>query len=93
MQDAQVIVLATPVFLGLIAVEMLVARRRGVAVWTLPDSLNSIGLGMLSQLVGLLTKVFTFGLYAWTWEHARLATLPASSWLTWVGALLAYDFC
>ena len=93
MRDAQVIVLATPVFFLLIAIELVVARVRGVAAYAWPDTLNSIGLGMLSQLVGIFTKLFTLGLYAWTYEHARLATLDASSPAVWLAALLAYDFC
>ncbi|HEX7686424.1 MAG TPA: sterol desaturase family protein, partial [Burkholderiaceae bacterium] len=93
MRDAQVIVLATPVFFLLIAIELAVAWLRGVAAYAWPDTLSSIGLGMLSQLVGLFTKLFTLGLYTWAYEHARLATLDASSPAVWLAALLAYDFC
>jgi sterol desaturase/sphingolipid hydroxylase (fatty acid hydroxylase superfamily) len=92
MQDAQVIVLATPVFLGLIAIELLVARRRGLATYAWADTLNSIGLGMLSQLVGVLTKLFTFGIYVAVYERAALFALDARSPWVWIGALLAYDF-
>ena len=91
-QDAQVIVLATPVFLGLIAIEMAVGWRRGQPTYAFADTMNSIGLGMLSQVVGLFTKLFTLGMYQWVYDHGRLATLDVSSPVTWVGALLAYDF-
>jgi len=92
MQDAQVIVLATPVFFGLIALELLVARRRGLVTYGWADALNSIGLGMLSQLVGVFTKLFTLGIYVWVYEHAALFELDARSPWVWAGALLAYDF-
>ena len=92
MQDAQVIVLATPAFLGLIAIELLVARWRGLATYAWADTLNSIGLGMLSQLVGVLTKLFTFGIYVAVYERAALFALDARSPWVWIGALLAYDF-
>jgi sterol desaturase/sphingolipid hydroxylase (fatty acid hydroxylase superfamily) len=92
MQDAQVIVLATPVFFGLIAIELLVARRRGQVTYAWADTLNSIGLGMLSQVVGILTKLFTLGLYVAVYEHAALFRLDAQSPWVWIGALLAYDF-
>jgi sterol desaturase/sphingolipid hydroxylase (fatty acid hydroxylase superfamily) len=92
MQDAQIIVLATPVFFGLIAIELLVAWRRGLVAYAWADTFNSIGLGMLSQLVGVLTKLFTFGIYAWVFEHAALFTLSTRSPWVWACALLAYDF-
>jgi sterol desaturase/sphingolipid hydroxylase (fatty acid hydroxylase superfamily) len=92
MQDAQVIVLATPVFLLLIAIELLVGWRRGRPTYAWADTLNSIGLGMASQVVGVFTKLFTLGLYQWVFAHAALFELsPRSPWV-WLGALLAYDF-
>jgi hypothetical protein len=55
------------------------------------DTLNSIGLGMLSQVVGVFTKLFTsastLGLRA-----RRLFELSRRSPWVWIGALLAYDF-
>jgi sterol desaturase/sphingolipid hydroxylase (fatty acid hydroxylase superfamily) len=91
MKDAQVIVFATPVFLGLIALEMFVGWRRRQVTYSFADTMNSIGLGMLSQVVGLFTKLFTFGVYVWVFEHARVATLDTSSPFTWIGGLLLYD--
>ena len=91
MQDTQVIVLATPVFFALIAIEMIVARRRGAAAYAWADTLNSIGLGMLSQLAGIFTKLLNFGIYVWVFERAALFELsPRSPWV-WIGALFAYD--
>jgi len=92
MTDAQVIVLATPVFLLLIALECWVGWRRGRVTYRLNDAISSISLGMLSQVVGVMTKLFTLGIYTWVWEHGRLTTLPAGSVWVWLGALLAYDF-
>ncbi len=90
---AQVIVLATPVFLGLIAVEFLVGLARGRNTYRLADAINSIGLGMMSQVVGLFTKLAAIGIYAWVYEHAALAQLPADALWVWVVGLLFYDFC
>ena len=64
MQDAQVIVLATPVFLGLIAIEVLVGWRRRRITYAWADTLNSIGLGMMSQVIGVFTKLFNAS-YRW----------------------------
>ena len=59
MQDAQVIVLATPVFFLLIAIEALVGWRRRRVTYAWSDTLDSIGLGMMSQVIGIFTKLFT----------------------------------
>jgi sterol desaturase/sphingolipid hydroxylase (fatty acid hydroxylase superfamily) len=93
MQSAQVIVLATPVFLGLIAIELIVGWRRGRNTYRLADAINSIGLGMVSQVTGLFTKLAAIGIYSWVYEHAALTELPTSAWWVWVLGLLAYDFC
>lgn len=92
MQPAQIIVLATPVFLALIALEWWVGRRRGRDTYRLNDALASIGLGMLSQLAGLFPKALTLGVYVAV--HAQWAAfdLPADSVAVWAGALLLYDF-
>ncbi|GAB4043059.1 MAG: hypothetical protein Fur0014_15540 [Rubrivivax sp.] len=93
MTGAQIIVLATPVFLALIALEWAVGRRRGRDTYRLNDAFTSIGLGMLSQVNGLFTKVWTVGIYTWAHEHVKWFTLPADAWWVWLGALIAYDFC
>ena len=47
------IVYAIPVFFALIAVELLVARRRRVEAYALGDAIASIGLGAVSQVTGI----------------------------------------
>jgi len=64
MNDAQIIVLATPAFLALIALEYAVGRVRGRNTYRLHDAMASMGLGMVSQLVGLQTRLLMIGLYA-----------------------------
>ncbi|WP_374433468.1 sterol desaturase family protein [Inhella sp.] len=90
---AQVIVFATPVFLGLIALEFGIGWARGRRDYRWADAMNSIGLGMLSQLVGLFTRVFNLGIYTWVYQHAALFELSAQSLWVWLFALLGYDFC
>ncbi|MDB5957619.1 MAG: yhhn family protein [Ramlibacter sp.] len=95
LSPSQVIVLATPVFLLLIAIEYAYGRWRGRDTYRLNDAINSISLGMLSQISGVLTGLFRIGLYAAAFEHAALWrdeafwTSPAG----WLLALVAYDFC
>jgi sterol desaturase/sphingolipid hydroxylase (fatty acid hydroxylase superfamily) len=84
---------AIPGYFLLMAIELSVAWWRGRRVYRVNDAINSIGLGMLSQIVGVFTKVATVGLYAWTHAHAALFELPVDSPWVWFGALLLYDFC
>ncbi|EIL97109.1 hypothetical protein RHOFW104T7_00800 [Rhodanobacter thiooxydans] len=88
-----IITWATPVFFLLIGIELLVAKLRGRNAYASNDAINSIGLGVISQLVGVFGKLLTIGIYAWCVEHLALFALPADNWLVWLGALLAYDFC
>ena len=90
---AQVIVLATPVFLLLIGIEFLVGLKRGRNTYRLNDAMNSIGLGIISQLVDLFAKLFTLWLYALVFEHASLWQLSAKDAWVWVVGLVLYDFC
>jgi len=92
MKDAQIIVLATPVFLALIALELAVGLARGRNTYRLHDAMASIGLGMMSQVVGLFTKFLNIGLYAAVAGSVALFTLPADSPWVWLAGLLLYDF-
>jgi sterol desaturase/sphingolipid hydroxylase (fatty acid hydroxylase superfamily) len=91
--EALVIVLAIPVFFVMIFAEALVARWQRRPVYRLDDALSSLSLGLLSQVAGVFTRALTVGMYMAVYDHARLATLPASHPLVWMGALVAYDFC
>jgi sterol desaturase/sphingolipid hydroxylase (fatty acid hydroxylase superfamily) len=93
MTGPQVIVLATPVFLLLIAIAFAVGLRRGHNTYRLNDALNSIGLGIMSQLVGVFTTLMTVGIYTAVFERVSLWQLPADAPWVWLAALVAYDFC
>ncbi|MES2116193.1 MAG: sterol desaturase family protein [Pseudomonadota bacterium] len=87
------IVYAIPVFMLTIVLEAWLAHRRGLAAYDVADALTSLHLGMVSQVIGLLTKVFMLGLYTALYQRWHVAALsPASVWV-WLAALLAYDFC
>ena len=88
-----IITWATPVFFALIALELLVARLRGRSVYHSSDAINSLGLGVISQIVAVFSKLLTLGIYAWCVQRFALFALPASSVWVWISALLLYDFC
>ena len=61
MTSAQIIVLATPVFLLLIAAEFAVGRARGRNTYRFSDTLNSVGLGVMSQVTGVFGQLLRVG--------------------------------
>ncbi|HYE38822.1 MAG TPA: lysoplasmalogenase family protein, partial [Ramlibacter sp.] len=95
LSPSQVIVLATPVFLLLIGVEYAVGVWRGRNTYRLNDAINSISLGMLSQVTAVLTRLFRVGIYTAVygvvsvWHNDAFWTSP----LGWLLALVFYDFC
>ena len=97
---SKVIVFATPFFLVLIMLEFAWSRRStsrtaGQTPFRLSDAINSISLGMLSQLTGALGKLLNVGIYAAVFESVALFPRP-DFWTSATGVLLAlvlYDFC
>ena len=87
------IALATPVFFLLIALELLMARARGLSgAYRLNDAINSLSLGVMSQVIGLFVRVFNYGVYALVFEHVALGNWP-HAWWAWALAIVCYDFC
>jgi alkylglycerol monooxygenase len=95
MSPSQIIVLATPVFFALIAVEYAIGLKRRRNTYRLNDAISSIGLGMLSQISAVFTRLLRVGIY--TAVYSAVAIWPDHPfWTTWAGWLLAlvfYDFC
>src|SRR5438067_2580909 len=90
MTGPQVIVLATPVFFLLIGAELIVGWKRGRNTYRLNDAINSIGLGIMSQLVGVLTQLMAIGIYTIAFTHLALWRLSAASPWVWIAGLLLY---
>lgn len=93
MTRPQIIVLATPVFLLLIALEFWVGLRRDRDTYRLNDALNSIGLGVMSQVTGLFGKLLRIGIYTAVFGVVALWQLPTDAVWVWVVGLVFYDFC
>lgn len=89
----KIMMFAIPGFFILMAIELVAARLMRRDVYRLNDAINSIGLGVLSQIVGVFAKVLNIGIYAWVVQKVALLDLPMNSAWTWISALVLYDFC
>ncbi len=89
----RIIALATPVFFVLIALEYFVGRVRGRSNYRLNDAVNSLSLGVMSQVVGLFTRALTIGIYAAVYSAVAIRQLPADQWWVWLLGIVCYDFC
>ncbi len=87
------IAVAVPVFFILIAVEYAVGRKRGTSNYRLNDAVNSLSLGVLSQVVNLFTRLLRIGIYALAYTHLAIWQLSADQWWVWAAGIVAYDFC
>ena len=86
------IAIASTVFFFLIALEFLVARHRKRHEYRINDGINSLSLGVMSQISGVFLKFLSVGVYAWVFSHAAIFDLSEDSLLVWVSCLLLYDF-
>ena len=96
-----IIVLAAPVFFLAIAFEWWWGwrlSRQGQAssqTYRWDDAINSISLGMISQLSAVFTRLLRITIYTLVFEQVALFPQP-EFWNTWYGVVLAlvlYDFC
>uniref|UniRef100_A0A4W6CJ68 Alkylglycerol monooxygenase n=1 Tax=Lates calcarifer TaxID=8187 RepID=A0A4W6CJ68_LATCA len=84
---------ATPVFVGLIFLELLVGvLKTGAPVITISDGLTSISAGMISRLPLLLMRSCELTAYIYVWDRYRLVELPWDSAWTWWFTFLGVDF-
>lgn len=86
------IAIAIPFFFALIGVEVWVARRRRQTLYRFADSVSDLGCGVSQQVLQVfLIGALLFGYFA-TYEHLRVASLPADAWWTWIVAIVSVDF-
>lgn len=88
-----VAVLAVPLYILLILLELAYERWSGRHTYRLADAVTSIDTAVLRMLLEGPLRLLLVIPYAWLYEHARLWTLdPTSPW-TWLLGFVAVDFC
>lgn len=86
------IIFAIPIFLVTIVAEWAWSRHKGQTVYSLPDAIASLNMGILSQVVGLFAKVVSLAAYVAVYQQFALTTWAMNHVSLWVLALLLYDF-
>ncbi|XP_059195865.1 alkylglycerol monooxygenase [Centropristis striata] len=86
---------ATPYFVGLMVLELLVGiLKTGAPVVTISDGLTSISAGMISRIPLLFMRGCELTAYMYVWNQYRLLELPWDSawtwWFTFLGVDLGY---
>lgn len=88
-----VAILAFPLYVLLMLLEMAYERVSGRHTWRLADSATSINTAVLRVLLEGPLRLLLIIPYAWLYEHARLWTLdPTQPWV-WVLGFVAVDLC
>ena len=85
-------VLVIPVALLMIGIELWVAHRRGLQVYRLKDSITSLNIGTISQFVITLGAGISVYMYSVILDKYGAFEWDTSNPLTWILALVLYDF-
>ena len=83
------IALAIPVFFVMIAVELVLARRRRAKLYRVSDAVTDLSCGIQQQTLLIFERAAQAAIFAWAYQH-RVATLPV--WADWLVAWVGVDF-
>lgn len=83
---------AIPVFFGLIFIEAIYSHFKRLNLYNLRNSLSCLACGAFTTTLEVFTKSFLLYAYIFFYENTAIFKLPDDSWLTWVLALITFDF-
>lgn len=88
----ELILIAIPFFFLLIFIELAYGLLRGNNTYRLNDCINSISMGSLSRLQGLVILGFSGSIYELIVARYQLTQLADDALWVWLGCFLLYDF-
>lgn len=88
-----VAVLAFPLYILLMLLELAYERHSGRSTYRLADAATSINTAVLRVLLEGPLRLLLVLPYAWLYEYGRLLELDAASPWVWLGGFIAVDFC
>jgi sterol desaturase/sphingolipid hydroxylase (fatty acid hydroxylase superfamily) len=86
------ITLSIPAFFILIAVELLINKLKKSNLYRFNDTVSNLSSGIISQVVGVFTKVVTIGVYIWIYNHYRIFNDIPNTWYVWILLFIGVDF-
>ena len=84
---------AVPFFILALLLEFAWGRRTGRNTYRLADTINSLQMGTLSRLNGVLGIGIGGAVYGALTDQFTLFSMTTNDWLVWVLAFIGYDFC
>ena len=85
------VVLAIPVFILLILLELAITRIQEKDYYRLSDSINDLSCGIIDQLLTVFLKTVLFAGYVFVYERYRVFSIAGSP-AAWVACFLGVDF-
>ncbi len=90
--SVNIILYAVPVFFLLIAIELVLEKRKGTDFYRVNDSINSLTAGVISRMSGIIKQLIPLTIYVLVYENWAFFNLTATWWV-WLSAFVLYDFC
>ena len=91
--SVNIAVMALPLYILLMLLELAYQCHPGRHTWRLADSVTSINSAVLRLVLEGPLRVLLLIPYAWLYEHARVLELDAGSPWVWLGGFVAVDLC
>jgi alkylglycerol monooxygenase len=86
-----IILYAIPFFFLLIGIELAAEAIKRSGYYRVNDAINSLSMGLLSRMTGIIKQVIPITLYVLVYENFAMQTLPDTIW-TWIAVFVLYDF-
>jgi alkylglycerol monooxygenase len=85
--------LGVPAYVALGALELWLARRKGVRAYRFADTLGNLSAGLGEVILGLFLGPWLLALYDLGFARIAIVRWPEGSWIPWVLAFVAGDLC
>ncbi|MFT4522335.1 MAG: alkylglycerol monooxygenase, partial [Bacteroidia bacterium] len=84
-------ILILSVVAGIILIELYFAKKKGLKIYTMSDTLVNLSCGILERLFDFFWAVMLYLLFWWLFDNFTLWHIPSNP-LTWFIGLLVADF-
>lgn len=88
-----IIVLAIPIFLLFILLEITACYIKKRHYYRMNDTISSISAGINSRITGVVLLIIPFSIYQYCFTNFAVIYWPQEEIITWLFAFVLYDFC